>query len=508
MRESSGLVREIGPWSALLMNSAYITFQSGYVLLVSSWVNFPSGDMAAATLLGALLFLPIAYLFYIIGVKHYRTASDYIFISRNLPPAIGLASTLMFTVDQMFFNAVIIALAVTTALGPSIMALGLSWGEAPLYSAGAYLSSSPFAEFAVGAAILAALIGVNMASLKAGKYLSSALSILAITSYLIVVAVLALGGPAAAARALDRYYSGIYEKATSVGSSLGGSRLDTIALLPYMAYILPYVNFLVSVGGEIRRRGGAMALGVLGTYALTALLVALGIYLSAEALTPAFINGAFYLFYNGQWPQTLPPPYPQVLAVLEVDNSALQLFLALGSLAWYLNSPSVIVVQIARFLFAMSFDRVLPDLVAYVSPKRHTPLVAHGIDLALSLAILYLYSYSLVPNLAATMDVSTVATILMYFLIVSLAAVVYGARSKNAAVVAAGAYSAALFGWIAYAEIINPEAYLFTPITNAWIFGFFGGVFTLGFSLYYIAKWYRSKSGIDISIIYKEIPPE
>nr|KJR73351.1 MAG: hypothetical protein TU35_06325 [Thermoproteus sp. AZ2] len=61
---------------------------------------------------------------------------------------------------------------------------------------------------------------------------------------------------------------------------------------------------------------------------------------------------------------------------------------------------------------------------------------------------------------------------------------------------------------MAYEELANPEAYLFTPITNAWIFGFFAAVFALGALTYYIARWYRLRSGIDIAWAFKEIPPE
>ncbi|MFB6490110.1 MAG: APC family permease [Thermoproteus sp. AZ2] len=507
LRESSGLVREIGPWAALLMNTAYITFQSGYLLLISSWLNFPSGNLTAAVLLGAVLFIPVGYLFYFVGTRYYRTASDYIFSSRSLHPAVGVGSLFMFTVDQMFYNAVMMAFAVTTVLGPSLMALGLAWGSAGLTAEGSYISTSSLAEFAIGAALLALLIAINMASVKAGKYLASALSALAFISYAAVLAVLAARGLGGAAEALSRYAPGVYEETVKAGSSLGGTSLDTFLLLPYMAYIFPYVNFLVTVGGEVRR-GKAMAVGVLGTYAVTAALVALGVWLSASALSPAFINGAFYLYYNGQWPQQLPPPYPQVIAALEAKNPALQAFLALAPISWYLNSPSVIVVQIARYLFAMSFDRVLPAAVAYVHPRTHTPLVAHAIDLALSLSILYLYSFSLVPNLVATMDISTVATILMYFVVVAAAAIALGVKSRSPSLAAVGAYSTALFLWVAYEELANPEAYLFTPITNAWIFGFFAAVFALGALTYYIARWYRLRSGIDIAWAFKEIPPE
>lgn len=89
LRESTGLVRGgIGPWTALLMNTAFIAFQSGFILLVSSMFNFPKGNPLMATVISALLFLPLTILLNRVGITYYRTASDYIFITRNLHPSV------------------------------------------------------------------------------------------------------------------------------------------------------------------------------------------------------------------------------------------------------------------------------------------------------------------------------------------------------------------------------------------------------------------------------------
>ena len=33
------------------------------------------------------------------------------------------------------------------------------------------------------------------------------------------------------------------------------------------------------------------------------------------------------------------------------------------------------------------------------------------------------------------------------------------------------------------------------------------GVFILGIVIYYVAKWYNNRQGIDISLVFKEVPP-
>ncbi|WP_252900521.1 hypothetical protein [Vulcanisaeta sp. JCM 14467] len=49
-------------------------------------------------------------------------------------------------------------------------------------------------------------------------------------------------------------------------------------------------------------------------------------------------------------------------------------------------------------------------------------------DLVITLVIMYLYNFSVVPLLSATMDVSTLVTILMYFMIITITAIALGIR--------------------------------------------------------------------------------
>lgn len=514
LRESSGLVREIGPVTALLMNTAYITFQSGYLLVVSSLLNFPMGNPVAAVLMGMVLFIPMAYLVNYIGSMYYRTASDYVFMSRNLNPRIGFSSLLMFTIDQMFFNAVSMVFALTTALGPSLYAIAVADNEHGLVGIASALASSPHVIFLVSALMLVILIVVNMVSIKAGKYLSSALSIIAVLTYIITVIILILEGRSLE-HVVNQYVPGFYQTVIKAGLSLSGGNVvySTIALVPYMAYIFPYVNFIVTIGSEVRREGSSMSIAVLGTYAITSLLVGLGIWLTVASLTEQFINGAFAIYYGMvsgvSWPSSLPPPYPPAIAIMLVNSPILQWLIAVGSLTWYINSPSTIVLQIARYLFAMSFDRVLPSVVSYVSPRLHTPIVAHAIDLAGSLLILYLYVYSVVPSLSATMDISTLVTIMMYFMVLSISAIAHGIRFRKVGIAVVGAYLTSLFAWICYMEIMNPMAYLFTELTNTYIIMFFAAVFIAGLVIFEAARRIRiSREGIDILYVFKEIPPE
>ncbi|BDR93358.1 APC family permease [Vulcanisaeta souniana] len=513
LRESTGLVREIGPWAALLMNTAFMAFQSGFILLVSSMFNFPRGNPITAIIIGAALFLPFTILLNRVGVTYYRTASDYVFVTRNLHPSIGFASMFMFIIDQMFFNAVLTSLGIITGLAPAVMAMGISDRSAVLTGLGNALMNDPLMIFLTSAMILMILILINALSAKAGKYLASAISLFGIATYVLTIILFYAYTPQII-NAINLVVPNLLNQATVVSRELPsyGSITDTIYLIPYLAYVFPFVNFILSVGGEVRR-GSAIPLAVFGTYVISTLFLAFGVWAVMASLGTSALNGLFAIYYGvasgTSWPSSLPPPYPQALLILAVRNPVFQWLLAIGSFTWYINVVSVLVIQIARYLLALSFDRVLPSIFAYVSPRTRTPVIAHVTDLAITLIIMYLYNFSVVPLLSATMDVSTLVTIFMYFMIITITAIALGLRSRKMGTALLGMYTTALFSWIAYEEIVNPMDYLFVQSINIYIIGFFVAIFLTGLVIYYVMRLYRlSREGIDINVLFREIPPE
>jgi amino acid transporter len=513
IRESTGLVREIGPWTALLMNTAFIAFQSGFILLISSMFNFPRGNPLITIVIGAVLFLPLTILLNKIGITYYRTASDYIFVTRNLHPSIGFAAMFMFTIDQMFFNAVLISLGLVTGLAPALVAIGLSNHAADLTLLGNSLMNNPLLIFLTGSIVLTILILINAISIKAGKYLASAISLFGIITFILTIILFYTYTPQII-NSINTAAPNLFSQAVSVSRKLPsyGVIMDTIYLIPYLAYVFPFVNFILSVGGEVRR-GSAIPIAVFGTYAISTLFLVLSVWVMLSSLGIDRLNGLFAIYYgitNGaSWPSTLPPPYPQALLILAIRNPVLQWLIAIGSFTWYINVVSVLIIQIARYILALSFDRVLPSILAYVNPRTHTPVTAHITDLVITLAIMYLYNFSVMPLLSATMDVSTLITILMYFMIITITAIVLGIRTRSVSTTLLGAYVTMLFSWIAYEEIINPAAYLFVQSINTYIIGFFVALFVIGIALYYAMRLYRlRRENMDINMLFKEIPPE
>ena len=111
------------------------------------------------------------------------------------------------------------------------------------------------------------------------------------------------------------------------------------------------------------------------------------------------------------------------------NNFIVQLVIGLG---WILFTMAVLafgIITISRYLLAQSFDRFLPERLAYVSPRFASPVIAHLLDLVITVALIGLASflYGTISSLYGA-----VVAAMIYFAFVGLAAVIYAIRHEKA----------------------------------------------------------------------------
>ena len=201
-------------------------------------------------------------------------------------------------------------------------------------------------------------------------------------------------------------------------------------------------------------------------------------------------------------------------AILMTNNIGLQLFLTVSSFFWYLATILAVILFISRYLMAVAFDKVLPTRVSYVSERFHSPIVAHGIDLVVTLTALTIIT--LTPLSSSFLrrqyrrphgDVLRVHTR-------GARRRLFGGeeqrhpkgepddhpRGSVADVIVLSVYAGY---WVLYAPI-----YLGTVINPVSV-GIIVSPFIGGVALYYGMRAYRMRrEGIDLNNTFKEIPPE
>jgi amino acid transporter len=195
-------------------------------------------------------------------------------------------------------------------------------------------------------------------------------------------------------------------------------------------------------------------------------------------------------------------------------NMAVEAFLGLAWILWNVGILAYGVIVISRYILAQSFDRFLPARIAYVNPKTGSPLIAQSIVLILTVSLVGAISY-----LYGSLQVLFAAVIaaMIYFAFVGVAAVIQAQRTEKGGtkslLTVCGALMTIVFGYITYQFLASPTIWGTAATVDGFpgyylAYAYVAGSFILGLLLYYGSKRYNGKKGIDISLAFKEIPPE
>ena len=302
-----------------------------------------------------------------------------------------------------------------------------------------------------------------------------------------------------------------------------GSFGQSMLLVPMLMFYLLWPNWGTTLYGEIRgasdfkRVFAGMFFGLWTTVLLSVILL---------ALFAKFFGFDFYQDVNALWidnaygiasPHAMPIfPYPVMLVGWAVHNQAFQVILILLMSLWFFAWVGTLFLSSTRVIFAAAFDRILPDGAAQVSEKRRVPVWSLVLMLlpAVGLAALYSYNstfhtYTLDATLviAVTYLFSAIAVVILPWRKPDLWAASPASRLKVAGVPivpVAGVITIGLIGYCLY-EWLSSSAY---GVNNNDSLIYMGAMYVLALVIYVVARLIRSRQGIDLSLINKEIPVE
>jgi amino acid transporter len=173
----------------------------------------------------------------------------------------------------------------------------------------------------------------------------------------------------------------------------------------------------------------------------------------------------------------------------------------------------------SRAVFALSFDRILPSSLADINEKYHTPIKAYLVFAALTMVFLVLLTF---PSTAVTIYTYGVGLNVVYmlsFFLTSIALMILPYRYRQlyesscpVKAKVAGIPVVSIIGAISAIFLVLYE-YIF--ITYSVYFGVTTGFLEVmvGFIVFFIVLYfviisYRKRQGVDIDLVYREIPPE
>jgi basic amino acid/polyamine antiporter, APA family len=302
-------------------------------------------------------------------------------------------------------------------------------------------------------------------------------------------------------------------------SPLGASML----LVPMMMFYILWPNWGSTLYGEIRgasdfrRVFAGMFTGLWITVALSVIFL----LVVAKTFGNDFYNNANALywsaFYGGKTAPAIPIwPYPVMFAGWLVHNAVFQVAVILVMSLWFIGWVGTLFLSSTRVIFAAAFDRVLPDRAAEVSEKRKVPFYSLVLMLLPAVALSAVYAYSLKFE-TYTLDATLVIAITYLFSAIAVVILPWRKpdlwRASPASrikifgvqiVPVAGVVTIGLLVYNLY-EWFSNDAY---GVNNHDSLYFMGALYVLAILVYVVARIVRTRQGIDLSLINKEIPVE
>ncbi|MGC9136179.1 APC family permease, partial [Caldivirga sp.] len=419
-----------------------------------------------------------------------RTGGDYVWVSRLLGPrfmwlVVGLV--VGFIIESLAYYA-LIAIAGVEQLETMLSTLGISVNFTSLEIIG------------IGILYFAIVVFVNIMGTKYGLRLLTVLTIASIVTLFLALAILYLTPkPVVISRVSSLLPSGVtYSKVASQYTGPYFALGPTIMMLPFFAiYIYPWLQAAPAIASEIKTKRAinwnlptsAVLSMIMVTLGFAAMYYSMGFKFSTMAMTNGYIN-----FWSA--------------AMVASGNAALAWIIGVGSVLWYLAVLAYGAIVIVRYLFALSFDRLLPEFFSYVSPRLKSPVYAHLFDLAIT-AILIAAAEALYNTFSSLYG--AVVEALIYFALVGAAAAIAAilnriklSKGVRVTLAVASILMVGVMGYISYQFLEYPSIW-----GGNWLaYGVEIAAVLVGVAIYFVAKHINSRKGLDISLIFMEIPPE
>lgn len=504
VRDATGLVKNVSFFDAIALNMSNMSLGAALGLIGFTTILLPSiagVNIVYASVIGFLISVPQIVVYTMMTTRVPRTGGDYVWVSRVFGGLVGNTAALMgYTLGNIPYLA-LVALSVVFAIG----SVGVQQGIAGSLSLALPGSSggAPVPQFLIAASIIVVLVALNVFKPHWGFRLVSVLMIIGVAATLLGIGTLLAAGR----QGVSNYVNSLAINGTtyqSVSSSYTGSSFDlnaTIVLVPFFAFfVYPWLNAGPAVASEIKGKRPTRWNVAISSFSVFVLLTGALATMYYVGGMP-FINGALTnsnLVYNYSfnfW----------TLAMGVAGNSLVAWAIGIGWILWLTAILAYAIIVIGRYFLAHAFDRFFPERVAYVSHRYNSPVVALLIELVL--AVIFIGSASFLYGTVVSLYGVTVGN-MAYFCIVGLAAATWGVTKEKGTsrliLVAAGGAMAVVFAALDYAFLTQWQIYG----GNYVAYGYELAAVVFGVVVYFASRWYHKKQGIDISLAFKEIPPE
>jgi amino acid transporter len=298
---------------------------------------------------------------------------------------------------------------------------------------------------------------------------------------------------------------------------------QSLLLIPILCFWILYPNWGATLYGEVRGAGDFRGVlrGMMAGLWVTFAIAIVFLFLAEKTFGWQFFNAANMNYWGAVYGSKAAPripvwSFPPLLVSFLIPTAALRAIFLLVFATWFIGWAGTLFLSSTRVVFAAAFDRILPEKTSYVSERRHVPVWGLVLMLVPSLVVSALYAYTsefktfvldavLVP--AVTFFGTLIAGMILPWRKRELFknSVVGRYRIAGVPVIAVTSGLAAIFiGWNIYQWLTNSTY----GVNNHTSLIFMGAMYALAIVIYAIAKLVRRRQGINLNMVYGEIPVE
>jgi amino acid transporter len=292
----------------------------------------------------------------------------------------------------------------------------------------------------------------------------------------------------------------------------------TLGVAPLVWTSLQWASYSVQQGSEIKsgQSLNSQMFIIVGSLVFVGVLLAINGYLFEKAVGQEYLNAssaAYNGMIGGEPLGTLAGlNFPSII-VQAISHPIVILLVGIGFICNSFQITCNCYIGMTRDIVAMSLDRTLPEWFSRVHPKYHAPVNAH---LAYGIGgCLWILCYNYIPGwFDLTLGVTFACGYV--FVLSCFSGVLFPYRAKaiyeaspaakyGKTIVVTGIIGTLFCGAMVLSFIFHPGLRLFTTVP-AVIFNI--SIIVISAIIYIAMKSYHASRGIDVTLAFKEVPPE
>jgi len=542
VRQASGLVRDVSMTNALFFNvAAFVGTAVGWAVafyaLFPEWQGLGISAYAWMAILTGIACYFLGTIFASLTTAMPRSGGDYVFTSRIISPFWGWLESWTLVGSALTIIGFEIIVAVHNLQLTGIL-LGVAFPGSFFSGAQNWFQDTP-SKVIVGLVIMLVIAGVSILRTRTFHKVVTGLTIFAIVSVVISffgAFTIDSASMNAALPALGTSSKAIMDAATKAGWSLGApdfSFLGLIALAGLVSVVLfQFIGFQFSsyIAGEVKGNvKRTVFIAVVGALIFAVFMNTLYIDVLGNHFGFNLTNAWGYLYWNtGNAPLNGQPPFTPVMATAVHPGAwPLWLIVALGNITLNVLLCPVYAIFLSRIVLAWALDRQVPEWFSAVDERTNAPLRVIVIAVLLG-AVFYVLTF---------FGVSPASTIFFGVLLSALTWIMPGLNAvlipyrrpdlfqlTNNTGKFLGLPHLVWYGivwlvfiipvylaagvWPAIQAILKNGASDFITITSPDGIGLALLVTLLGIIIYFVMRAVNNSRGINMKMIYKELPPD